>query len=67
MDYKAFILKDIKNYGLSQFYTDKGFWSVFEYDNERYSVVLMDKNDRTKQIQSWTNISIDEVVKVIEG
>ena len=38
-----------------------------EYDNERYSVVLMDKDDRTKQIQSWTNISIDEVVKVIEG
>ena len=50
---EKFIKKDLEGYGLSQFYTKEGLWSITERENDTYNISLV-SNDTTEVHSGWT-------------
>ena len=71
--YKSMIREDILGYGLSQFHTEKGFWSIeidpYNFSNPntktKYSVTLLKDHISKKVLKFYTEKTLDEVVDII--
>ena len=75
--YKKMINDDILGYGISQFHTKEGFWSIetdpcyYNYSNPnapmRYSVTLLKDHISIEVLKSFRGKTLMEVAELVSG
>ena len=75
--YKKMINDDILGYGISQFHTKKGFWSIeidpfgHNYNNPhaptKYSVLLFKDHISKEVLDTFRDKTLDEAAEIVSG